>query len=35
MTLQATIQDGTIWLSDNSHHLEIQFEQWLDAGKRT
>ncbi|UDQ79456.1 YaeQ family protein [Erwinia rhapontici] len=34
MTLQATIQDGTIWLSDETHHLEIQFEQWLEAGKR-
>ncbi|WP_413453416.1 YaeQ family protein [Erwinia persicina] len=34
MTLQATIQDGTIWLSDDSSHLEIQFDSWLEAGKR-
>lgn len=33
MTLQATIQDGTVWLSDDDHHLEIQFEQWQDGGK--
>lgn len=33
MTLQATIQDGTVWLSDDTHHLEITFEQWLENGK--
>ncbi|WP_437886895.1 YaeQ family protein [Phytobacter sp. V91] len=28
MTLQATIQDGTIWLSDAQNNLEIQFTGW-------
>ena len=28
MTLQATIQEGTIWLSDNDKNLEIQFTAW-------
>ncbi len=28
MTLQATIQDGTIWLSDAQNNLEIQFTTW-------
>ena len=34
MQLQATIQDGTIWLSDATHHLEIQLASWLDAGNK-
>nr|WP_154325293.1 YaeQ family protein [Pantoea sp. 201603H] len=33
MTLQATLQDGTIWLSDNEHHLEVRFSDWLINGK--
>ncbi|WP_034912484.1 YaeQ family protein [Erwinia sp. 9145] len=33
MTLQATIQDGTIWLSDEQHHLELHFTDWLINGK--
>lgn len=33
MTLQATIQDGTIWLSDEQHHLELRFTDWLIDGK--
>lgn len=28
MTLQATIQEGTIWLSDSDNTLEIQFTPW-------
>lgn len=28
MTLQATIQDGTIWLSSGDAHLELAFEVW-------
>jgi uncharacterized protein YaeQ len=28
MALQATIQDGTIWLSDAQNNLEIQFTTW-------
>ncbi|MBW7981361.1 YaeQ family protein [Enterobacillus tribolii] len=28
MTLQATLQEGTIWLSDAAHSLELQFEHW-------
>ncbi|MGK9174811.1 YaeQ family protein [Yokenella regensburgei] len=28
MTLQATIQDGTIWLSDAQNNLEIQLTTW-------
>lgn len=34
MTLQATIQDGTIWLSDDQNHLELRFTDWLVNGKR-
>lgn len=33
MTLQATIQDGTIWLSDDQNHLELRFVDWLINGK--
>ncbi|WLS78175.1 YaeQ family protein [Erwinia pyri] len=33
MTLQATIQDGTIWLSDDQNHLELRFTDWLNNGK--
>jgi len=33
MTLQATIQDDTVWLSDEQHHLELRFEDWLINGK--
>ncbi|MDI5302133.1 YaeQ family protein, partial [Salmonella enterica subsp. enterica serovar Anatum] len=28
MTLQATIQDGAIWLSDARNNLEIQLTAW-------
>ncbi|QLR41929.1 YaeQ family protein [Enterobacter sp. RHBSTW-00994] len=28
MVLQATIQDGAIWLSDSQNNLEIQFTAW-------
>jgi len=28
MLLQATIQDGVLWLSDNDHSVEISPEQW-------
>lgn len=34
LTLQATIQDGTIWLSDDQNHLELRFTDWLVNGKR-
>ncbi|MGB9098777.1 YaeQ family protein [Erwinia sp.] len=34
MTLQATIQDGTVWLSDDQNHLELRFTDWLVNGKR-
>jgi len=33
MTLQATLQDGTIWLSDEQNHLEVRFADWLINGK--
>ncbi|MDW8844867.1 YaeQ family protein [Erwinia sp. MMLR14_017] len=33
MALQATIQDGTIWLSDDQNHLELRFTDWLINGK--
>lgn len=29
MNLQATIQDGAIWLSDNENNVEIHFTPWL------
>ena len=28
MTLQATIQDGEIWLSDSQNNLEIHLTPW-------
>jgi uncharacterized protein YaeQ len=31
MTLQATLQEGTIWLSDVQNSLEIQFAEWQQA----
>lgn len=31
MNLQATIQDGAIWLSDNENNLEIHFTCWLES----
>lgn len=31
MNLQATIQDGTIWLSDDTGNLEIHFTCWLQS----
>ena len=33
MNLQATVQDGTIWLSDEQKHLELRFTDWLVNGK--
>ncbi len=31
MTLQATIQDGAIWLSDETHNMEITFTRWQES----
>lgn len=31
MTLQATLQEGIIWLSIDQHSLEIQFAEWQQA----
>ncbi|MDX5628020.1 MULTISPECIES: YaeQ family protein [unclassified Brenneria] len=31
MTLQATLQEGTIWLSDSENSLEITFADWQIA----
>lgn len=31
MSLQATIQDGIIWLSDAQSHLELRLTAWLGA----
>ncbi|NDJ58821.1 YaeQ family protein [Enterobacteriaceae bacterium 4M9] len=31
MSLQATIQDGIIWLSDAQHHLELRLTAWQGA----
>ncbi|AJI95589.1 YaeQ family protein [Yersinia ruckeri] len=33
MTLQATLQEGTIWLSDAQNNLEITFSEWQDNGQ--
>ncbi|GKX52598.1 hypothetical protein SOASR029_29070 [Budvicia aquatica] len=33
MQLQATIQDGIIWLSDNQTNFELQFEPWQTVGE--
>ncbi|SFN16083.1 Uncharacterized conserved protein YaeQ, suppresses RfaH defect [Izhakiella capsodis] len=32
MSLQATIQEGVIWLSDEEHHAEIKLSDWLIKG---
>lgn len=32
MDLQATIQEGAIWLSDAQNNVEIQFDHWKPAG---
>ncbi|MCC3703704.1 YaeQ family protein [Rouxiella badensis] len=32
MVLQATLQDGAIWLSDAQNNVEIHFHEWLDGG---
>lgn len=34
MTLQATLQEGAIWLSDNRQNLEITFAEWQRAEER-
>ena len=31
MDLQATLQDGTIWLSDAQSNLEIHFSEWKES----
>ncbi len=31
MTLQATLQDGSVWLSDDKNNLEITFAEWQPA----
>ncbi|WP_369789864.1 YaeQ family protein [Rouxiella sp. WC2420] len=31
MVLQATLQDGAIWLSDPDNNLEIHFQEWKDG----
>lgn len=31
MVLQATLQEGTIWLADDKNSLEIQFVEWQQA----
>lgn len=31
MTLQATLQEGIIWLSSDQYSLEIQFAEWQQA----
>lgn len=31
MNLQATLQDGTIWLSDAQSNLEIHFSEWKES----
>ncbi|AXF78493.1 YaeQ family protein [Erwinia tracheiphila] len=33
MNLQATVQDGTIWLCNEHKHLELRFSDWLTGGK--
>ncbi len=32
MSLQATLQEGTVWLSDAQHHQELRFDPWLING---
>ncbi len=31
MVIQATLQEDTIWLSDNEQHLGFKFTPWLEA----
>ncbi|GAB7193878.1 hypothetical protein OS31_14710 [Dickeya oryzae] len=31
MALQATLQEGTIWLSDDQNNLELSFSDWQIA----
>ncbi|WP_192458107.1 YaeQ family protein [Musicola keenii] len=31
MTLQATLQEGTIWFSDDKNNLELAFDDWKTA----
>jgi uncharacterized protein YaeQ len=33
MKLQATVQDGVIWLSDDQGNIELCFETWQTAGR--
>ncbi|CRY72619.1 YaeQ family protein [Yersinia pseudotuberculosis] len=33
MSLQATLQEGTIWLSDVQNNLEISFAEWQNYGQ--
>lgn len=33
MSLQATLQDGILWLSDAAQHLEIHLDNWQINGK--
>jgi len=33
MNLQATLQEGTIWLSDAENSLEISFAEWQSVGQ--
>ncbi|MFJ1229404.1 YaeQ family protein [Yersinia proxima] len=33
MSLQATLQEGTIWLSDDQNNLEISFDEWQGDGQ--
>jgi len=33
MNLQATVQDGTIWLSGEQNNLELHFTDWLVNGR--
>lgn len=35
MSLQATLQDGIIWLSDAERHAEIKLTDWLIEGELT
>ena len=35
MTLQATLQEGSIWLSDAQNNLEIQLTAWQACGMIT
>ncbi|MBV8656830.1 MAG: YaeQ family protein [Burkholderiales bacterium] len=35
MQLSCTIQDGTMWLADGTHNLEVIFETLQDKGRQT